>query len=52
METHSNWLKVSLIVGLLLTAAVGFAFLVIDGHLDRLVFPEKEKIGAILGIGG
>ncbi len=30
METHSNWLKVSMVVGLLLTALIGFAFWIIQ----------------------
>jgi ABC-type transporter Mla subunit MlaD len=55
METHSNWLKVSLIVGLLLTAAVGLAFWMLqasdaEGPTYEVRF-EQSVAGLLKGSG-
>lgn len=51
METHSNWLKVSLIVGLLLTAAVGFAFWLLqasDAEGPTYEVRFEQSVGGLL----
>lgn len=51
METHSNWLKVSLIVGLLFTAAVGFAFWLLqasDAEGPTYEVRFEQSVGGLL----